>query len=249
MASVEEFLKKVRRQETPFYASVYRLGKKLRQAHMPVPGFLRPFYRGIYRLHFIIRDIYWKMLIFFYIGPAVHARFDSVGENMCAGQHMPDISPHLRVFVGDNLRINGFFGAGGSRLFDNPTLRLGSNVHIGHMVTFVVNKEITIEDGVMIANSCFFADSDGHPIDPELRASGAPPALEDIKPIRICRNAWIGYGSKVLKGVTVGEGAIVAAGSVVVKDVPAFSIVGGNPARVLVENLLAKQKQPQPQNS
>jgi acetyltransferase-like isoleucine patch superfamily enzyme len=108
------------------------------------------------------------------------------------------------------------------------------------MVTFVVNKEITIEDGVMIANSCFFADSDGHPIDPELRASGAPPALEDIKPIRICRNAWIGYGSKVLKGVTVGEGAIVAAGSVVVKDVPAFSIVGGNPARVLVENLLAR---------
>ena len=214
---------------------------------MPASGILRPVYRALYRTHFIVRAIYWKLLIFFYIGPAVSARVDSGGENLSAAQHMPDISPHLRLVVGDNLRINGFFGAGGSRLFDNPTLRLGNNVHIGHMVQFVVNKEITVEDGVMIANSVLFADSDGHPTDPELRTSGAPPALEDIKPIRICKNAWIGVGAMILKGVTVGEGAIVAAGSVVVKDVPAFSIVGGNPARVLVENVLDKRK-PQPQN-
>jgi galactoside O-acetyltransferase len=54
-----------------------------------------------------------------------------------------------------------------------------------------------------------------------------------IQPVKICDHAWIGFNSILLKGVTVGEGAIVAAGSVVTKDVPPFTIVGGNPARVI----------------
>ena len=53
------------------------------------------------------------------------------------------------------------------------------------------------------------------------------------KPINICDDVWLGYGSKILSGVTVNKGAIVGAGSVVTKDVPEYSIVGGNPARVI----------------
>jgi acetyltransferase-like isoleucine patch superfamily enzyme len=56
-----------------------------------------------------------------------------------------------------------------------------------------------------------------------------------MAPIRICRGAWIGARSIILKGVTIGEGAIVGAGSVVTRDVPAFTIVAGNPARILRE--------------
>jgi len=53
--------------------------------------------------------------------------------------------------------------------------------------------------------------------------------------IKICDKAWIGFNSIILKGVTIGEGAIVAAGSVVTKDVPAWTIVGGNPAKIIRE--------------
>ena len=53
------------------------------------------------------------------------------------------------------------------------------------------------------------------------------------KPIKICNDAWIGMNVIVLKGVTIGEGAIVGAGSVVTKDVPAWSVVAGNPACII----------------
>lgn len=54
-------------------------------------------------------------------------------------------------------------------------------------------------------------------------------------PVRIEDHAWVGFNVIILKGVTIGEGAIVAAGSVVTKDVPAFTVVAGNPARVIRE--------------
>ncbi|MGN6285701.1 MAG: acyltransferase [Afipia sp.] len=54
-----------------------------------------------------------------------------------------------------------------------------------------------------------------------------------MAPVRICRGAWIGARSIILKGVTIGEGAIIGAGSVVAADVPPFTIAGGNPARVI----------------
>ena len=54
-----------------------------------------------------------------------------------------------------------------------------------------------------------------------------------ISPVVICDKVWIGFGSSILKGVTIGEGAIVAANSVVTKSVPPWTVVGGNPARVI----------------
>ncbi|MBK8021791.1 MAG: hypothetical protein IPK19_10285 [Chloroflexi bacterium] len=56
-----------------------------------------------------------------------------------------------------------------------------------------------------------------------------------MAPIRICDKAWIGFNAVILKGVTIGEGAIVGAGSVVTKDVPAWTVVAGNPARIIRE--------------
>ena len=51
------------------------------------------------------------------------------------------------------------------------------------------------------------------------------------KPIKVCKDSWIGMNALILKGVTIGEGAIVAASSVVTKDVPPFTVVAGNPAK------------------
>jgi acetyltransferase-like isoleucine patch superfamily enzyme len=56
-----------------------------------------------------------------------------------------------------------------------------------------------------------------------------------ISPVKICDKAWIGFNSIILKGVTIGEGSIIGAGSVVTKNVPPWTIVAGNPARVIRE--------------
>jgi acetyltransferase-like isoleucine patch superfamily enzyme len=80
-------------------------------------------------------------------------------------------------------------------------------------------------------------DSDAHPRDTLERIANLPPRPEEIKPVRICRYAWIGQNSFIMKGVTIGEGAIIGVNSVVINDIPAYSVAMGNPARVLVKNI------------
>jgi maltose O-acetyltransferase len=63
------------------------------------------------------------------------------------------------------------------------------------------------------------------------------------KPVTICNNVWVGYGALIAPGVTIGEGAIIAMGANVVKDVPALSMVGGNPAKVIKERDFEKYHQ------
>ena len=104
--------------------------------------------------------------------------------------------------------------------------KIGKNVFINFNCTFLDLGGITIEDNVLLAPNVSLL-SEGHPVSPEERHSLIP------RPIHIKKNAWIGAGSSILQGVTIGENSIVAAGAVVSKDVPDNSIAGGIPAKVL----------------
>jgi len=101
----------------------------------------------------------------------------------------------------------------------------------------VVNKEIVIEEDVNIATGVRFMDTDSHPKDTMARIADLPPKPEEVKPIRVGRYAWIGQNSYIMKGVTIGEGAVVGVNSVVVTDIPPYSLAMGNPARVVMKNL------------
>ncbi|MBR1626326.1 MAG: sugar O-acetyltransferase [Bacteroidales bacterium] len=105
-------------------------------------------------------------------------------------------------------------------------LSLGKGSFVNFGCTFLALGGITIEDDVFIAPHCVLA-TEYHPEDPKNRHSLL------TKPIHIKRNAWLGANVTVLSGVTIGENAIIAAGSVVTKDVEANTIVGGTPAKVL----------------
>lgn len=85
----------------------------------------------------------------------------------------------------------------------------------------------------MIASSVRLFDAPGHPIDAALRKAGNPANSEDVRPICIHDNVWIGAGAVIFPGVTVGEGSVVATGAIVVNDVPPYTMVGGNPARLI----------------
>ena len=91
---------------------------------------------------------------------------------------------------------------------------------------------ITIGDYCAIAGDVLIQDTDFHPL---LDADGK--GNEYTRPISIGNHVWICAKAIILKGVTIGDGAVVAAGAVVTKDVPPYSLVGGNPARVIKENI------------
>lgn len=103
---------------------------------------------------------------------------------------------------------------------------IGKNVFINFGCTFLDQGGITLEDDVFIGPEAKVI-TENHPEEPTLRHTLL------VKPVHICRNAWIGAGAIILPGVTIGENAIVAAGAVVTKDVPDNTIVAGVPAKIL----------------
>jgi acetyltransferase-like isoleucine patch superfamily enzyme len=117
--------------------------------------------------------------------------------------------------------IPPFYTTGGENI------RLGRNVFINQNCTLYDLGGIDIADDVMIGPNVSLITS-GHPIEPSRRRSGVTAA-----PIVIEKNVWIGAGATIIGGVTVGANAVVAAGSVISKDVPRNMLVGGNPARII----------------
>jgi galactoside O-acetyltransferase len=128
---------------------------------------------------------------------------------------------------------------------------IGDRVYIGNS-KIICRTRIEFGSNIFVAWNAYFYDHDSHSMDYRLRQEDITQQLNDYRqgryfienknwsvvdtaPIKICDNAWIGMNAIILKGVTIGEGAIVGAGSVVTKSVPAFTIVAGNPARIIKE--------------
>jgi acetyltransferase-like isoleucine patch superfamily enzyme len=104
--------------------------------------------------------------------------------------------------------------------------QIGKNVFINHACSFLDMGGITLEDHVLLGPKVNLI-TENHPADPANRRALI------CKPIVIKRNAWIGAAATILPGVTIGENAIVAAGAVVSRDVPANTVVGGVPAKFI----------------
>jgi acetyltransferase-like isoleucine patch superfamily enzyme len=231
------FVLKIKRAETPFYASLKRFAKIL--LHFDLP-FWRPWAKllsAIYVSAKFVIAVFRKTIAVFYYVPIFKSRCVSCGRNLYL-ELVPTISGPVQIFVGHHVYISGALVIASGHVFDKPEIRIGDRVFLGHQVSMVVSRQIILEDGVILAQGCYITDSDAHPVDPQLRARGLPPAAADIKSVRICRNAWVGRGSYILKGVTIGEGAIVGAGAVVTRDVPPMSIAVGNPARILEREVI-----------
>ena len=105
-------------------------------------------------------------------------------------------------------------------------IRVGRNVFINHACTFMDRGGITLEDDVFIGPKvCLITEN--HGLREEERRT------LNSHPIRVCKGAWIGAGAIVLPGVTIGEYAVVGAGSVVTHDVPDHVVAAGNPAKII----------------
>ena len=98
-----------------------------------------------------------------------------------------------------------------------------------------MGKQITIGRRCGIASDVWMFDSGGHSMDPESRLSSQPLEPHEVWPIVIGDNVWIGRRSVIFPGVTIGEGSVIVACSVVMSSVPQYSMVSGHPAKVIGE--------------
>jgi acetyltransferase-like isoleucine patch superfamily enzyme len=118
-------------------------------------------------------------------------------------------------------------------------LQLSDHIVIGPGTVIDCANAIAIERDVTIGADCIVADADNHSLLPEERINDLHNWMNGfhdwtntaMAPVRIKRRAWIGARSIILKGVTIGEGAVIRMGCVVTKDVPARAVMQGNPAR------------------
>ncbi|HEX5425755.1 MAG TPA: acyltransferase [Candidatus Acidoferrales bacterium] len=167
-----------------------------------------------------------------------HAQATSVGEGTKLVGAIDRRASKARIVIGSNCLIQGDLVA--ER--DESCIDIADNVLLGGGSVIDCALEVKIEGHVLISYACIITDSDNHSIFPEWRVSDLSDWMNGgrhdwsrtvMAPVRICEGAWIGARSIVLKGVTIGTGAVVGMGSVVTRDVPARSVVAGNPARVV----------------
>jgi acetyltransferase-like isoleucine patch superfamily enzyme len=145
-----------------------------------------------------------------------------------------------KIVIGTNSQVHGellIFKYGGEII-------IGNNCYIGENTKIRSGEKIIIGNDVLISHNVHIIDNTAHEINYIERAEGfkkiintnsLPEEKGNIKTnlITIEDNVWINFNAIILKGVTIGKGSIIAAGSVVTKTIPPFSLVAGNPAKVI----------------
>ena len=188
---------------------------------------------------FVINNMLSKFILiiknmFHYINSK---KVNSCGTNSSLFCRIEKRHNNSRIFVGNECLING-------RLVtevESSKIDIKDNVFIGGNTIVDCKQEIVIEDDVLISYECIIFDHDSHSaLSYERKNDLADFKNNNLKwdkikskKILIKRNAWVCARSIILKGVTIGEGSIVAAGSVVTENVPDYSLVAGNPAKFI----------------
>jgi len=166
---------------------------------------------------------------------------DIKGKFRTYGRPFVNVNLDGKIVIGSNFIMNngGIYNPIGRQQPNIFIVGKGANLKIGNNVgisasAIVCQKEIVIGDNVLIGGNTVIYDTDFHSLDPLLRkSSGENSDHVNKKAVTICDNVFIGAHVTILKGVTIGKNSIVAACSVVVKDIPENEIWGGNPAKYL----------------
>jgi len=151
-------------------------------------------------------------------GDVAHSKYDKTVIQLAQNSKLiitetADFGPGVRVVIGQDAKMI-----------------IGNNSFITANSLVLCAESVSIGDNCAISWGVQIMDSDIHQI-------ASPSRSNSVKPISIGDNVWIGSRATILKGVTIGDGAIIAAGAVVTKDVPPNTVVGGNPAKVIKENV------------
>lgn len=135
--------------------------------------------------------------------------------------------------LGQRVRLSARTTFSGARSASKrPVIRIGDSSYLGSRCVLRAGTGITLGKHVLIASNALLSSDPGHPMDAVARRTQCAPS-ESLGEISIGDDVWLAYNVAVLGHIRIGEGAVVAANSVVTKDVPPYSLVAGNPARVI----------------
>lgn len=116
----------------------------------------------------------------------------------------------------------------------NPCLEIGNHVSLGEYSHVTCARRVVIGNGVLTGRFVLITDNGhGNSLPEETETPPLARKVHSNGPVVVGNNVWIGDKATILPGVTIGEGAVVAANAVVTKDVPPYAVVGGCPAKVL----------------
>lgn len=230
MSPLQKLRRKIRNRDGRLADLAYRSYKRVQHFSVyPVPGL----YHLLAGERSLRRGMWFWLKRKFYDEPLFKLRCTSCGRgfNLLAG--IPLVYGDLELHIGDHVTMHGSTTLNGAKVFARPRLVIGDRTHCGSSFGVSVGEEVVIGSDVMIASHVGLFAYSSHPVEAEARIKGLPASPESSRPIYIRDKAWICTGTMIMKGVTVGEGSIVAAGSVVTEDVPPYTIVAGNPAKVV----------------
>jgi len=220
----------VKQQNTWYYKIIFKTYTAFKHADLPL---IYPI-PNILKAEREIRHAVWDWVSnYFYSKPIFKVYCKKYGKGMRLYGGIPEILGNLHLFIGDNVVLHGKSTFSAGRIYENPTLVIGDNTYLGYGLDIMLADKVVIGSNVMIANEVRIISYDAHPIDPIKRLRNEEADKTGSAEIIIEDNVWIGMNSIILKGVTIGAGSVVAAGSVVTKNVENNTLVAGNPARVI----------------
>ena len=227
--------------------SLYRT---LALSNHPLARALRGFRRGLLNFGIPAPRVIFLPVLYIYLGiketwyflyrvfvcePLFKMHCRSYGKNLHTGPYVHEIWGKGDITVGDDVMVDGkcviFFAV---RFAERPFLKVGDNSGIGHNCVMSIGKGITIGRNCRMGINVTMFDSPGHPLDPVRRQAGEAPDLENVRPITIGDNVWLGGGSVIFPGVSIGDNSVISMASVVMSDIPANVVVAGNPARKIM---------------
>lgn len=198
-----------------------------------IPVF-RPFWAILYAERDLRRELLPILLKVLYREPILRYRCAHVGKRLSLWGSVPLIYGDGEIRVGDDAQIGGRnTWAVGYKVSTDARLTIGNRTVVGYQNFLSVAKSVIIGDDTMLASNVQIYDNPNHPLEPDRRLRKESFRLDETAPVVIGRNVWLATGCIVLPGVTIGDGSVVGAGSVVTRDIPPYTLAAGNPARVI----------------
>lgn len=212
------------------------VARLLRAARRTWSGLRLPLPRVVGRAYLAVfvalREVVYLLRRVLVAEPLTRAYCTTVGRDFRTDIYVPWVQGRGRLIVGDDVRFQGKLSfTFAARFSASPTITIGDHTRITHGTLIVCAMAVTIGRNVRIARGVEIRDSSGHPADAVARRRGDPPSADEVRPVVIGDDAWIGSGAVLMPGTELGNGVVVASHAVVSGRVEPYTLVAGNPAR------------------